>query len=293
MRGIARLVFFLIALFPAAARAEGEGFAAWLQELEREAVASGIPESTVRNALSGITFDESVIELDRKQPEKTITFSEYVSNVLSPPRIRKGREIMRSHKKLLREIESGYGVPASIIVALWGIESSFGSNSGDYGVLESLATLAYEGRRAGFFRNELLEALRLINEERLDPYLLRGSWAGAMGQCQFMPSVFRRHAVDYDGDGRRDIWENEADILASIASYLAAEGWQRGKKWGRETTASGARGHAQPASLVQPDGPGGRSFLVYDNFRVLMRWNRSTYFAISAGLLADKLVAGN
>jgi len=220
---------------------------------------------------------------------------------------------------LLKTIEAQYGVPPRIVIALWSVESSFGRNTGGYNVIESLATLAFAGRRQAFFRNELLEALRIVDEERMDPSAMNGSWAGAMGQSQFMPSTYRRHAVDHDGDGHRDIWENERDVFASMANYLAAEGWQRSLTWGREVRLSkplpeseigldrrrtlaewnrlGVRtlgGKPLPkkkieASLIQPDGPGGRSFLVYDNFRALMRWNRSTYFATTVGLLADKL----
>jgi membrane-bound lytic murein transglycosylase B len=311
----------LLCSSPVASIAQTEDFNQWLQGVAQEATSGGVSSQTIQQALSGITLDEDVIELDRKQPETTITFNDYLRNILSPARLGKGAEMMEKHRHLLSDIGERFGVPPGVIVALWGVESSFGRNGGHYNVVSSLATLAYEGRRAVFFRGELMEALHLLDEERMDPSLLSGSWAGAMGQCQFMPSTYRRYAADYDGDGRRNIWESEADVFASIANYLVAEGWQSGQSWGREASlpkrlpegvaglehkyslAEWARmgvrtkgrnplpGLSLTASLIQPDGPGGRSFLVYDNFRALMRWNHSTYFATSVGLLADQLSA--
>ncbi|MDD5586787.1 MAG: lytic murein transglycosylase [Alphaproteobacteria bacterium] len=319
-RYIYRAVVLAVMIFlPCTAYAQTEPFDQWLQGLAQEAVADGVSSQTVQQALSGLALDEDVIELDRKQPEKTIAFDAYLRNVLTAPRLKKGLELADEHRSLLRNISAQYGVPTGMIVALWGVESSFGRNGGNNNVVSSLATLAYEGRRADFFRGELMEALRLLDEEKMDPSLLLGSWAGAMGQCQFMPSTFRHYAADYNGDGRRNIWDEEADVFASIANYLVAEGWQSDQNWGREVRLSrglpeGVTGLEQrrtlaewgrlgvrtrgrkplpasglKASLIQPDGPGGRSFLVYDNFRALMRWNHSTYFATAVGLLADQL----
>ncbi len=190
---------------------------------------------------------------------------------------------------------------------------------GNFSVVNSLMTLAYEGRRATFFRKELMDALHVLDEEHLSTDDLRGSWAGAMGQCQFMPSTYRHYAADADNDGKKDIWKNEEDVFASIANYLVAEGWGKSIGWGNEVSVakeipadeiglgyertidewrelgvtivgdSGPDEGDTDASLIQPDGPGGRSFLIYDNFRALMRWNRSTYFATSVGLLADRI----
>ncbi len=312
-------LFFLGLLFPIMAFAQGESFDAWLRRLGDEAVQSGVSSRTVEKALGVAAFQERVIELDRRQPESTITFKTYANNVVRPERVAKGRRLMREHKDLLGPIAARYGVPDAVIVALWGVESAFGNNMGGFNVVSALATLAYEGRRAAFFRRELIHTLHLLDEEGMDPSDLLGSWAGAMGQSQFMPSTFRRYAVDYDGDGRRDIWTTQADVFASIAHYLKAEGWKSGQRWGREVKLTrpvpksdtgldvrrdlktwesmGVRtkdGKNLPvaainASLIQPDGPKGRSFLVYDNFRTLMRWNRSTYFATSVGLLSDRL----
>ena len=316
-------VFVLVvvmALSPLKAHAQMDhNFAAWFDQFAGEALAAGISQTTLQKVAAQLTLDDSVIELDQKQPEGKISFETYVKNTLNANRIQKGRRLMEQYRGVLSQISLRYGVAPAIIVALWGIESSYGSNMGDYEVVNSLATLAYEGRRAAFFRKELLEALHIIEEENIEPYSLRGSWAGAMGQCQFMPSTYRKFAADYAGDGRRDIWSDEYDVLASIAKYLAAEGWKPGYTWGREvdvprTISSPMIGldyrqslsewarmglktlSGQPlpkqainASLIQPDGPHGRSFLVYDNFRALMRWNKSTYFATSVGLLANQM----
>lgn len=314
---------FLTLLFLSGpARANEAGFDPWLAHFALEAEAAGVSPATLARVLPQITFDESVIELDRKQPEGRLSFEAYARGILSPQRIEKGLRLKEDYADALRKISARTGVSPGTIIALWGVESSYGVNPGHYSVLDSLATLAYEGRRADFFKRELIHALKIIDEEQIDPEAFEGSWAGAMGQCQFMPSTFRAHAVDFDGDGKRDIWGSDRDALASIAHYLKAEGWKPNWRWGREVRLSRPvpaaliglevahdlvfwahqglllpSGRALPqekvmASLVQPDGPGGRSFLAYDNFKALMRWNRSTYFATSVGLLADQIDRG-
>lgn len=314
------LCLSVIMLATSAANAQpSANYAAWLQELEQEAISNGINPTVVHGALDDVTPDEQVIELDQKQPETTVTFQHYLHNVASAERIEAGQRLLEKYGDTLDEIAQRYGVPPQIIVALWGIESSFGQDSGHFNVIVSLLTLAYEGRRAEFFRAELLNALRVLEKENLSASSLIGSWAGAMGQCQFMPSTYLHYAVDYDGDGRPDIWDSRRDVWASIAHYLASEGWDSNLTWGREVelendipasevgldhqyllsewAEKGVRsvdGSALPhkalkASLIQPDGPDGRSFLVYDNFRALMRWNRSTYFATTVGLMADRM----
>ncbi len=304
---------------PSAYQTRQNNFQTWLQAFASDAIVAGVSPGTVQNALSQVTFDERVIDHDHNQPETTQTFATYSARIVTPDRVAEGRELMHKHARVLHDISKRYGVPPEVIVALWGMESHFGRNSGDYNIVNSLVTLAYEGRRADFFRKEAIAALRILDEEHMQSSELRGSWAGAMGQCQFMPSTYLRYAVDYDGQGRRDIWNNEADVFASIANYLAAEGWRSDLTWGREVSlkkampeseigltnrhdlaqwkklgihyANGGALSIKPlqASLVQPDGLDGRSFLVYDNFRALMRWNKSTYFAASVGLLADKI----
>ena len=299
--------------------AAGTEFATWLEGLRGEARTKGVSESTLERALAGVEPIQKVIELDQRQPEGRMSFVEYKRRVVSRARIAEGRRLLAEHRSLLRDVEARYGVPAEIIVALWGIESSYGEFKGRFPVVASLATLAYDGRRADFFRGELLSALQILEAGDIEPDAMYGSWAGAMGQSQFMPSTYLGYAVDGNGDGRRDIWGTKADIFASMANYLSRMGWDPGYIWGREVrrpkgvTSAGlgekrplavwqargvrkADGSALPAvaidaSLLRMDEGRGPSYLVYDNFRVLMRWNRSTYFATSVGLLADALRA--
>lgn len=291
----------------------------WLDEFRAEARDAGISPRTLDRALADVAPVPRVIELDRRQPEGRMTFLEYRERVINQARIEKGRRLLREQRHLLAPIEAEYGVPAEIIVALWGIESNFGENTGGFPVIASLATLAHEGRRADFFRGELLAALRILDAGDVSPDAMNGSWAGAMGQSQFMPSTFLGYAVDGDGDGRRDIWGTRADVFASMANYLSRMGWDRRYIWGREVrvlngVASGGLDERRPlarwqsagvrradggdlpavaidASLLKMDDGDGPTYLVYDNFRVIMRWNRSTYFATSVGLLADAIRA--
>ncbi len=292
-------------------------FAEWLATFRQEARAAGISDRTLERALARVEPIPRVIELDRRQPEGRMTFVEYRQRVINDARISKGRRMLEEHGPLLARVEAEYGVPAAVIVALWGIESNFGENTGGFPVVASLATLAHEGRRADFFRGELLSALKILDAGDIAPEAMNGSWAGAMGQSQFMPSTFLAYAVDGNGDGRRDIWGSQADVFASMANYLSRMGWDRRYIWGREVKVTNgvqatglderrplsrwqsagvrrADGGDLPAvaieaSLVRMDDGRGPSYLVYDNFRVLMRWNRSTYFATSVGLLANAI----
>jgi membrane-bound lytic murein transglycosylase B len=317
-----RSAFFILALLfllPVSAHAAGD-FPSWLRQLEAEALQKGISRDTVDMALSNITPIPRVIELDRKQPEGTMTFAKYRKNVITQDRIDKGRALYRQHRAALDRAASTYGVPAQYIVALWGIETSYGQNTGGFGVVPALATLAYDGRRSSYFRTELLDALEILDEGHINLKNMRGSWAGAMGQNQFMPSSFKRFAVDGDNDGRRDIWTTLPDVFSSTANYLSKSGWREDQRWGREVslpqgfpksltgleqtrTLKEWRGmgvtlpgnHPLPitdemrGSIVTPDGIGGPAYLVYDNYRVIMKWNKSTYFATSVGLLADQI----
>jgi membrane-bound lytic murein transglycosylase B len=296
-------------------------FSQWLYEFRKTALEQGISGRTLDRALAGLAPIDRVIELDRRQPEGRMTFAQYRERVVHRERIVRGGEMLREHESLLGRIRERYGVPPQIVVALWGIESNYGETMGSFSVVGSLATLAWEGRRASFFRKELLSALQILEKGDVDPEHMFGSWAGAMGQCQFMPSTFLAYAVDHDGDGRRDIWQTVPDVLASMANYLYRSGWRDGYIWGREVTVPrgldrshfgldsraslaswqrrGVRtrsGSSLPdvaieASLVGPDEGDGPAFLVYNNFRTLMVWNRSTYFALSVGLLADAIDA--
>ncbi|WP_374450082.1 lytic transglycosylase domain-containing protein [Stella sp.] len=304
---------------PAVAQANEQPFPVWLGEFRQEALTNGISPAVLEAVLTGLEPIPRVIELDRRQPEGTMTFATYRTRVVAEPRIQQGRQMLQENAGLLAEVERRYGVPARFIVALWGIETSYGRVTGNFPVVASLATLAYDGRRAAFFRSELLNALRILQQGHITPDAMLGSWAGAMGQSQFMPSSFLNHAVDLDGDGRRDIWNSRADVLGSIANYLASSGWVGGFTWGREVrlpagmVAAGADeqrplaewarfgvvqadGSPLPAAdvaagIVTPERDGsGPSFIVYENYRVLMRWNRSNYFALAVSDLADRIV---
>lgn len=321
MRKIGLFAGAAFMLVSGAALASVPDFNTWLADMRSEALREGISPRIVSIALSdNLTPIERVIELDRKQPEKTITFEEYVERIVNHRRIERGREMYQRHRALLEEVGQKYGVPPQYIVALWGIETNYGSNTGGFEVVQSLATLAWEGRRAEFFRKELMNALKILDEGHITPDQMKGSWAGAMGQSQFMPSSFNNFAVDYDGDGRRDIWNTYADVFASAANYLARNGWNGDIRWGRKVALpagisrdlmgldrkygldfwqkAGVRrldGSALPveesvkASLIQPGGEGTQAFLVYGNYEVIMSWNRSLYFATSVGLLADQI----
>ena len=300
-----------------------KAFLAWMDGVRAEARTKGISEQTLKEALDGIGPVPRVIELDRRQPETTMTFALYQTRIVSEARISQGRAALAAKRPLLSRISRERGVPPEIILALWGIESNFGRLTGGYNVFAALATLAYDGRRSAFFRDELMKALAIVEGDHLPAERMTGSWAGAMGQCQFMPSSFLKFAADGDGDGRRDIWTNEADVFASAANYLATVGWKRGERWGwpvsaprgldaklasldvRKTPAEWARLGVKPlgkwgpaagqteagVSLVRPDGPDGPSYLVGDNYRAILRWNRSSYFAVAVGTLGDRIMA--
>jgi membrane-bound lytic murein transglycosylase B len=297
-------------------------FSAWLSELRAEGLARGIRAETLDRALADVEPIARVIELDRNQPEFKLTYREYMERVMPSARIERGRRLLAQERPLLDRIQREYGVAPHVIVALWGIESDFGRIQGGFRVIPALATLAYDGRRGSYFRGELIDALHILDEGHVEVDSLVGSWAGALGQCQFMPSSFRRHAVDFDGDGRRDIWGTRADVFASAANYLAQAGWQPAYRWGRAVrlpdsfdrslaelaikktltewqslgvrrldggdlpTAPGLR-----ASIVIHDDGQGPAFLVYPNFEAIMTWNRSVLFATAVGLLADRIAA--
>ncbi len=313
------IIWVAAACATSSAESRAPDFETWLAELRREALAREIAESTLNSALANVEPNPRIIKLDRNQPEFTLTFDEYLSRVVSEHRVRKGKERLTGDRALLRGVSREYGVQPRFIVALWGIETNFGRTMGGYPVVESLVTLAYDGRRSRFFREELFIALQILDEGHVEPDRMMGSWAGAMGQVQFMPSSFQRYAVDYDGNGRRDIWGSRADALASAANYLSASGWKDDETWGRpvrlpenfdqqyvgkaiakslnEWQKLGVRradGHDLPsrslkASIIQPGGPNGPTYVVYDNFRTLLKWNRSDYFATAVGTLADRI----
>lgn len=271
------------------------------------------------DSLADVRFVERVIELDRAQPEFTTRFADYLARRVTEERVERGRRLLEEHQGLLERIYREYGVPPRYLVAFWGLETNYGAYFGRMPVLDSLATLACDDRRSEFFTDQLVSALELIDEGSIAAQRMEGSWAGAMGHVQFMPSVFVEYAVDYDGDGRRDLWNSLPDAMASAANLLRAHGWERGWRWGREVQlpegfpyalaggdlrrplaewkALGVRdayGRALPdadidASLLVPAGHRGPAFLVYDNFDVIMEWNRSEFYALAVGRLADRL----
>ncbi len=315
--GMVAIVAWLLAAIPAA-QAQSP-FEQWLDAVRADARAMGVSEATLDSALSNISPIERIIELDRRQPEGRLSFAEYLQRQTPDSRIERGRRLLEENRDLLAEIGAAYGVQPRFIVALWGMETSYGRYTGVYPVIEALATLAYDWGVGDYVRRELLNALRILDEGHIAITDMKGSWAGAMGQSQFMPSNFLSLAVDHDGDGRRDIWTTRADVFASAANFLAKAGWNDGVTWGRQVRVPdgfdatlaglGSRlslgewqdlgirrsdGRDLPradvsASLVMPDGPDGTAYLVYQNYRALMNWNRSTYFATTVGILADRI----
>jgi membrane-bound lytic murein transglycosylase B len=298
-----------------------QDFPSWLKELRQDALRYGISQKLVDEALpDSFTPNERVIRFDQQQPESMVSFERYKKNVVTPKRLQDGRHYMRQYKTLLRHIKASYGVEPQYIVALWGIETSFGKNSGGFETVPALVTLAYEGRRGDFFRQELFKALKIIDQGNIGLHEMKGSWAGAMGQCQFMPTSFEKFAQDYNKDGKRDIWYTKADVFASIAAYLSQSGWQPGQLLMRRVILPKGFDNSQigwkiqkpakswqdagiklpngknipldssdPGSIIQPGGEGYKSYIVYGNYRIIMKWNSSTYFATAVGLFADQL----
>lgn len=295
-------------------------FEVWQAELRTEALSSGISADIFDAAFARVKLSERVIELDRKQPEFTLTLDQYLTRVISDTRIKNAKIKIVEHADILDEVSKTYGVQKRFIVALWGIETNFGSHTGGFEVISALATLAYDGRRSAYFRKELLSALQILEEGHVSVDSMKGSWAGAMGQSQFMPSSFISYAEDYNKDGRRDIWTTREDVFASIANYLSSVGWRDDVTWGREVivpaSVDGAKlsdaktkktmaewnalgltslgGEPLPARnlssrLVVPSDVGGRAFLAYGNYDNILKWNRSNYFAIAVGTLSDAL----
>jgi membrane-bound lytic murein transglycosylase B len=297
-----------------------EQFLTWRKEFVAEAEAKGIRSETLSASLDGVQLIPRVIELDRSQPEFTLTFDEYLSRVVPDSRIERARRLYAANRPLLEEIGKKFGVQPRFIVALWGIESDFGRLTGGFAVVPALVTLAFDGRRSKYFRGELLNALRIIDAGHITVDKMKGSWAGAMGQSQFMPSSFLNFARDYDGDGRKDIWTTLPDVFASTANYLSQSGWRASENSARrvalpngfdasmeglkrsktvnEWQSLGVRkpdgGNLPsadiPGSLLRPAGADGPVYLVYNNYRAILKWNRSHYFAVAVSHLADSII---
>ncbi|PYY79113.1 lytic murein transglycosylase [Pseudomonas sp. TKO26] len=295
-------------------------FDEWLNAFRTEALNAGIRADVFDRAFAGITPDMSVIKADRSQPEFTRPVWEYLDGALSPVRVRKGQALLLQYSDILQRIEQRYGVDRQALVAVWGMESNFGDFQGNKSVIRSLATLAYEGRRPAFANSQLIAALQIIQHGDIQPEKMLGSWAGAMGQTQFIPTTYNTHAVDFDGDGRRDIWNSPADALASTAHYLQSSGWQKGQPWGVEVQLKSgfdyaladastrktvgewlslgmttSNGKALPygseqlsASLLLPAGYRGPAFLILDNFRAVLKYNNSSSYALAVNLLSER-----
>jgi peptidoglycan lytic transglycosylase B len=297
-----------------------DGFQNFLNGLRADARRAGISPATLDHALAGVQPNQKVLDRASHQPEFTMTWAQYRAMLITDQRIANGRAAYAQNRALLQRVRDRFGVEPGVITGIWGLESSFGTGMGDFHVIEALATLSWEGRRTSFFRSELIAALRILDHGDVSPAHMLGSYAGAMGQPQFMPSSYLRYAVDFEGHGRRDIWTSKPDVLGSIANYLAQSGWRNGESWGQPVTlpagyarvATGrderrplaewtrlgvrpADGRPLPrgdasAAVVQPDGPGGEAFLVYANFAAIRRYNPSDYYALVVGLLGDAIV---
>jgi membrane-bound lytic murein transglycosylase B len=315
------VIFITSACASIAQEAENHRFHSWLMKFNTEAEQAGVSNKTLYAFMKDAKYLPKVIVLDRKQPDKTKTFEQYLQAAMPDKRVKMAREKYAENKKLLNEIGRKYGVQPKYIVALWGSESDFGRNMGNFKITDSLATLAFEGRRADFFKGELIKALKMIDSENVEESEMKGSWAGAMGQTQFMPTSFLEFAVDYDGDGKKDIWGTKADVFASIANYLSKTGWDNKSSWGREvmlpqgfntallgkTTEKSiaewkklgiknlngkpipSKNGVQASVIRVEDNDDSRAFLVYPNYKIVLKWNRSLYFATTIGMLADKI----
>nr|WP_275664512.1 lytic murein transglycosylase [Vibrio tubiashii] len=296
-------------------------FEQYVEGLKQEARTNGISEQIINQAFDNVTHKPRAVKADKNQPEKKLTLDEYIPRAVPDWKVKQAKALYKEHYAELSRIGEEYGVQPRFIVALWGVESNFGKFTGNYPVIDALSTLAYDGRREAFFRKETMAALQILQEGHISVSDFKGSWAGAMGQCQFMPSSFLSYAADGSGDGKKDIWNTEADVFASAANYLSQSGWNDKFTWGRQvklpqgfdmnlegrvegkekTLAEWNQlgitrydGSSLPqvdvdAWLTAPDNANGRVYLVYNNYNVLMKWNRSYYFALAVSHLADRI----
>jgi membrane-bound lytic murein transglycosylase B len=302
--------------------AQTPDFRACLDTIRAAAVAQGVPAATAEQALRTVTPDPRVVDLDNRQPEFTLTLGRYLGNAISPERVARGQQQLAQHRTLLQAVERDYGVAPPYLVAFWGLETNYGGFMGDFAVIRSLATLACQTKRAAFFSGELVQALKILAGNHMTTAQMRGSWAGAMGNTQFMPSTYVNHGVDRDGDGRVDLWNSLPDVFASSANFLARSGWKRGQpsheevqlpagfdyartdlaveRTAREWQALGvllADGRpiadfGERAAITLPAGHRGPAFLLWPNFKVIMIWNRSQLYALSVGELARQVAGG-
>ncbi len=309
----------LAAATPAFAAPAADSFPAFVAGVKADALKAGIRAATLDRAFKGVTVNQRVIELDRKQPEFTLTWDQYKTRVVTEGRIAKGRDLFAKHRALLARVTERYNVSAVPIMGIWGLESDYGGSTGGFHVIEALATLAWEGRRAAFFRGELMDALKIIDAGDITPDRMTGSYAGAMGQPQFMPDSYLKFAVDFSGNGKRDIWTDPGDIFASVANYLAKSGWSGALPWGigailpagfdpaqagrdhRKRIAEWVKLGVRPARNLPPDtmaavilpgGAGSEAFLAcHPNFLAIRRYNPSDFYCISVGLIGERVTA--
>ncbi len=297
-------------------------FDKWITDFRRRALSQGISPAVFDRAFRDVQYNTDVIGKDRNQSEFTKQIWEYLDSAVSKSRIRNGRDALRKHQGLLERIERRYSVDKEIVTAIWGLESAYGTYRGDIPVIEALATLAFDGRRGRFFEGQLIAALKILQAGDVTPARMKGSWAGAMGHTQFIPTSYLAFAVDFTGDGKRDIWSDDpADALASAAAYLARHGWKKGQPWGLEVrlpegfdySLSGSRikkpvsewvalgvrdaeGRKIPehgrASILLPAGAQGAAFMIFDNFHVIERYNAADAYVIAVGHLADRIRGG-
>jgi len=300
-------------------------FEQYLASLKLQAIEQGYSPDFVDQVFAGVSYRKKTVKADKNQPETKLTLDKYLVTRVPDWKVKKAIDLMSQHQVLLDQVEQEFGVQKRFIVALWGNESNFGSIMGKHSVINSLVTLAYEGRRETLFKKQLFAALKILKQGHVALDSFVGSWAGAMGQSQFMPTSFLDYAIDFDNDGRKDIWNNKADVFASIANFLKSEGWSNKITWGRQVTVpknfdfslvglkpSSKRFLAEwqamevrrydgrdlpnlpiKSSLIAPDGETGRIYLVYENFHTLMKWNRSSYFGVSVSYLSDRINKGS
>jgi len=314
------LFVFITALSTPQAGYAKADFPVFIQQLKGYYADKGISQKTLTQAFQNVKAPiKKIVELDRNQPEFKLTLETYLRRTTPKSRVDKGKHRYTKNKELLEKVALKYQVQPRFIVALWGIETDFGRIQGGFDIVPALVTLIYDGRREKFFKKELHEALRILEEGHVEPQNFKGSWAGAMGQSQFMPSSFNQFAQDGNGDGRKDIWATREDVFASIANYLSQSGWKFDQTWGRKISIPkgfnyldvkkktykslaewqrlGVRkvnGKALPsrnlqARVVMPDGRDGAAYIVYNNYDTILKWNRSDYFAVAVGTLADKI----
>ena len=300
-------------------------FEQYLVDVKLQAIDQGYTSEFVDQVFEGVRYRKKTVTADKNQPETKLTLDKYLATRVPDWKVKKAIDLMAQHQVLLDQVEQQFGVQKRFIVALWGNESNFGNIMGNHSVINSLVTLAYDGRREAMFKKQLFAALKILKQGHVELDDFVGSWAGAMGQSQFMPTSFLDYAIDFDNDGRKDIWNSKADVFASIANFLKSEGWSNQITWGRQVSipddfdfnlaglkssskrlladwhGMGVRrydGRNLPnlpikGSLIAPDGENGRIYLVYENFHTLMKWNRSSYFGVSVSYLSDRIKKGS